>query len=132
MKQLILILLLLYYALGTFVLPMGDFSIVSKLPKMYAHCKATEDCDMNAVDFVTDHLLNFDSLFDAHEHGDDQKPHQPFQNQTNTFQLFIPVIFDFSLSKNNLLSVQRNKIHSISQNKVTTDFISRKFRPPIV
>ncbi|MGX7666014.1 hypothetical protein [Flavobacterium pedocola] len=132
MKRLIVTALLFYYALGTFVLPMSDFSMVTKLPQMYANCKATEDCDMDTIDFVTDHLLNFDGLFDEHGQDDDQKPHQPFQNQTITFQLFAPVAFEFTLPKNNIPYIPKNKIPIISKNIVTDNFTSRKLRPPIV
>ena len=57
---------------------------------MYSHCKATEDKDMTPVDFVTDHLVNIDCLFDKHDNGDRQKPHTPISlthKQTQTFFL---------------------------------------------
>lgn len=50
------------------------------LPEMYRHCKATEDKDMTPIDFITDHLINIDCMFDNHKNGDEQKPHQPLQN----------------------------------------------------
>jgi len=68
--------LITFYSLGTIFFPMSDFSIIENLPKMYEHCKATEDKDMTALDFVTDHLINIDSLFDNHDNGDEQKPHK--------------------------------------------------------
>ena len=46
---------------------MGDFSMLNELPEMYSHCKATEDKDMTPLDFITDHLVNIDGLFDKHE-----------------------------------------------------------------
>lgn len=76
MKNTLQIFLITFYSLGTIFLPMGDFSVIGDLPKMYDHCKATEDKDMTALDFVTDHLINIDSLFDKHENGDEQKPHK--------------------------------------------------------
>ena len=45
---------------------------------MYAHCKTTEDKDLSVLDFISDHLINIDGLFDAHNNGDHQKPHKPF------------------------------------------------------
>ena len=68
-----------YYFFETFCLPQGDFSVIADLPKMYQHCKATEDKDMTPFDFIKDHLINIDGLFDKHEDGDDQKPHSPIQ-----------------------------------------------------
>jgi hypothetical protein len=49
---------------------------LGELPDMYRHCKATEDGDMGPIDFLTDHLINFDGTFDKHANGDQQKPHQ--------------------------------------------------------
>jgi hypothetical protein len=61
---------------------LGDFSQMADLHSMYDHCKATEDKDLTIMDFVTDHLINIDGLFDQHKHGDDQKPHKPKQNNS--------------------------------------------------
>lgn len=74
MRQLVTIFLLAYYGLGTLLFPMGDMSYVRELPQMYDHC-ATEDPDINACDFVFEHLLNI------HDEDDDageehEKPHQ--------------------------------------------------------
>ena len=66
---------------------MGDFSTLVHLPDMYSHCKETEDPDLNLADFVGEHLMNLDMIFEAHpsEEEDDDKPHQAvpfvFQNQ---------------------------------------------------
>lgn len=79
LTRLISIALVTYYLLATFCLPQGDFSTIQDLPEMYAHCKATEDKDMTVFDFVTDHLINVDCLFDKHEKNDPQKPHAPIQ-----------------------------------------------------
>ncbi len=76
MKIILTKILITFYSLGTIFLPMSDFSVIGNLPKMYAHCKATEDKDMTPFDFVTDHLINIDSLFDKHDKGDEQKPHK--------------------------------------------------------
>lgn len=66
---------LLYYAFGVFMLQ-GDFNVIGRISAMYAHCKATEDKDMQWMDFVTDHLVCFDALVDGHPPGDDQRPHR--------------------------------------------------------
>ncbi|OJW81790.1 MAG: hypothetical protein BGO69_14890 [Bacteroidetes bacterium 46-16] len=59
---------------------MGNFSMLKALPDMYRICKATEDKDMSPLDFITDHLINIDGLFDKHTNGDEQKPHQNSQS----------------------------------------------------
>nr|WP_294936503.1 hypothetical protein [uncultured Flavobacterium sp.] len=130
MKQLTVITLLFYYTLGTLCLPMGDFSILPSLPKIYQHCKATEDCDMTPIDFLTDHLINIDGIFDSHENGDDQKPHQPFQHHNIVVQLFTPVIQEFSIP-NRILFTEKESVTAITNIHFISDYISKTFRPPI-
>lgn len=78
-------LILLYFSLGAMLLPMGNFALLPQLPQMYEHCKTHEHPDMNAWEFVTDHLVNVDGVFDSHSDGDEQKPHAPVLND-NFFQ----------------------------------------------
>ena len=131
MKQLTVITLLFYYTLGTLCLPMGDFSILPSLPKMYQHCKATEDRDMTPLDFVTDHLINIDGIFDSHENGDDQKPHQPFQYHNSVVQLFTPAAQEFAIPAT-LSHFEERKTAGIPADKhCISDYTSKKFRPPI-
>lgn len=109
---------------------MGDFSVLQDIPEMYRHCKATEDKDMTPLDFITDHLVNIDGLFDKHDNGDEQKPHEPkqteHQGQPTTF---LTTYFAFSIKQ--IQPVQVNP--SIpSDNFLPSDYISKIFRPPIV
>jgi hypothetical protein len=128
MRKAICIVVLVYYSLGSLLLPLADFSMIPQLPKLYAHCKATEDKDMGLIDFVTDHLLNIDGMFDKHENGDEQKAHEPF---------------DHSVSQN-FTFVINNSFIEISEPKETTqervsfpdkiyhfDLVGNVFRPPI-
>ena len=60
------------------LLPMGDFSALTELPKTYQHCKTTEDPDMDIADFVFGHLLNLDENFEEQNDSDEQElPHNP-------------------------------------------------------
>jgi hypothetical protein len=52
MLKLIGIIFFSFYFFGNILLPLGDFSILPDLPKMYAHCKATEDKDLTLIEFV--------------------------------------------------------------------------------
>ncbi len=98
---------------------MGDFSAFKDLQEQYKHCKETEDKDMTLFDFVTDHLINIDGLFDKHENGDKQKSHSPVHyTQHNAalaivvnqkffsieFPTFIEVKTTFNYEKNNSYS----------------------------
>ncbi len=73
------IILLAYFLTGTMFLPIGDFSTLPDLPRMYADCKKLEDTDMDLTDFVTGHLLQVDGLFGNDKPELDEKPHQPVQ-----------------------------------------------------
>jgi hypothetical protein len=74
------ILLLCYFVGGTMLLPEGDFSTLPDLPKMYADCKNLEDPDMDLPDFITEHLLEVDGIFEQNTIPEpDEKPHQPVQ-----------------------------------------------------
>jgi len=132
MKNILQIFLITFYSLGTIFLPMGDFSVIGDLPKMYDHCKATEDKDMTALDFVTDHLINIDSLFDKHDNGDKQKPHKSIDLTihhitTIVFQEINTIEFKSSkiiISNAVLIPDYENSIYSHNP-------ISSIFRPPI-
>lgn len=125
------IFLLAFYSFGTFCLPMGDFSALQDLPEMYQHCKATEDKDMTPLDFLTDHLINIDGLFDKHNNGDEQKPHSPSQNQhiSQLVAFQFPTVFSFKTA--NIFFVKQSHLYH-SDNFIKSEYISKIFRPPIV
>lgn len=124
---------LIYYALGQLILPCGDFSILPDLPKMYAHCKAMEDRDMTPFDFVTDHLVNIDGLFDAHDNGDEQKPHQPFQLQHNQFQVpyCLPVMPEASMEIRLVMPFQKRISPIYQETALPSAYLGSIFKPPI-
>ena len=97
MKKTASYILAFHFFFAAITLPLSNFDLIAQLPQMYKHCKATEDKDMNFFDFITDHLINVDCIFDKHDNGDHQKPHTPFnfniQNITLLFfQNSFPVI----------------------------------------
>ncbi|MEI7509620.1 MAG: hypothetical protein WCJ62_09170 [Flavobacterium sp.] len=133
MKIILVKFLVIYYTLGTMFLPMGDFSSVGDLQKMYEHCKATEDKDMTVMDFITDHLVNIDRLFDQHQNGDEQKPHKPYEYSIhNSISQFIQEFryFDFKNLKPFVTSYQI-KISNYKNTLYSYQLISSIFRPPI-
>jgi hypothetical protein len=127
MKKWCCIISLFYFVTGAVILPSGDFSMLPQLPEMYAHCKANEDKDMNVLDFITDHLLNWDMVFDQHTQ-DEQKPHQQNFHPTLTvflFATYFPEV-DFDIAK----AFQSQKITFVNKSYgLETD--KRLFRPPI-
>lgn len=108
---------------------MGDFSVQQDISEMYRHCKATEDKDMTPLDFITDHLVNIDGIFDKHDNGDEQKPHEPQETQHQAQPtIYFATYFAFSLKQ--IQSMQVNPVMP-SDNFLSSDYISKIFRPPI-
>ena len=96
---------------------------------MYQHCKTTEDPDMSPIDFITDHLINIDGLFDKHEKGDEQKPHLPMtvrhtNSIINYFIIFIR--HDFALEQNGEWNFENKK-----EGNYYSDYNSKVFKPPM-
>lgn len=71
---------------------MCDFSMMKDLPKMYQHCKQTEDPNLTVLDFFTEHLIDFDEFLEGHEEDKSEKPHQSHVNQITNYcvQLVTP------------------------------------------
>lgn len=132
MKSKLEIVLVIYYTFGTILLPMSDFSIIANLPTMYANCKATEDKDMTALDFITDHLINIDSLFDKHNHGDEQKPHKSTNGTCNhTSNAFFQEINTVQFKKAKSLIPNAVPITNYEDALYFHNPIFSIFRPPI-
>ena len=130
LRQSINLFLFAFYTFGSFCLPLGDFSLLGEIPQIYRHCKATEDKDMNPIDFITDHLLNIDGIFDKHENGDEQKPHIPLQShhhQLTTISITNP--FDFSINK--FYPIEEKPSINWEESPLS-NYITKIFRPPII
>jgi hypothetical protein len=129
MQRFAAILFISYYSFGIFCLPLGDFSLLTQLPEMYQHCKATEDKDMNIVDFITDHLINIDGMFDKHQNGDDQKPHTPFP-----FHHVQDLGYSSHLLKQSLVQPVLHfcKPVTYKEDRYSSDYIFKIFHPPAV
>lgn len=129
MPRQISLFLLVYYLFGILCLPQGDFSALVDMPRMYQHCKTTEDKDMTPLDFITDHLLNIDAWFDKHNNGDEQKPHSPIQFHHSISQtIFINKPQEVLPSK----TIFNKKENTFYTDKLYLfNFTSFLFRPPI-
>jgi hypothetical protein len=130
LKKLLSIQFVLFYVLCTFLLPMGNFSILADIPEMYQHCKHFEDKDMTPFDFITDHLICIDSLIDSHKDGDEQKPHQPLPKTVNSFQFPVFVSNTFQFDKANIYDA--HLVYGYIELKHPQRFYKLIFHPPIV
>jgi len=133
MKKIIVILLLSLYGTGTILFPGGDLTC---LPDMYKQCQ-TEDPDMNAADFVFEHLLNIPDLLEHFGHEDEdknEKPHQPFHSLTNASQTIVtiskPVKFECSQV---VLFETHGQVYPLFRcTELPVGFLSETFHPPAV
>ena len=127
MRKLCCILLLFCFLVSEVCLPEGDFSLLAQLPALYRNCKATEDPDMNWIDFITDHLINIDCIFDKHLPGDDQKPHQPFQFH-NLQQVTYLVSFPQCNVAKPMLEI--NDVNRLRNSNFHSEYTAYIFHPP--
>jgi hypothetical protein len=123
---------LVYWSFGMFILPNGDFSALSDIPTQYQHCKETEDKDLTVFDFITDHLINVDSLFDAHDNDDNQKPHKPFAYSQNLITSIFVVAEKIIFLQKTVTIPTKNIFNFHSATHYCFNFLTSIFRPPIV
>ncbi len=136
MKKAVNIILLAFYAFGTFLLPMGDFSLLKELPQMYQHCKATEDKDLSIFEFLTEHVSGIGQMMEATEHETDQeedgdKPHSPDQfhfKQQTAFYYYQEVKKSPPIKPTSLVKTKTE----LKDQVYISDYISKIFRPPII
>ena len=122
-------LLLFYFAAGTLLLPQGDFAALPDLPKMYAHCKATEDSDLDIFDFVEEHLLMLDDLMGEIPEPQD-KPHQPVQFHHTFAPVTVAVRQQVAIAKEPILT-EKNQAPILNE-VYLSDYPASVFRPPIL
>lgn len=133
MKNFLQNILITLYSLGLVFLPMSDFSVIRDLPKMYDHCKETEDKDMTAFDFVTDHLINIDSLFDKHENGDEQKPHKSIDYTLHhSGSFFFQEIRHMEFKSDKIVISSSLLISDYKKSMYAHNPLFSIFRPPII
>lgn len=133
MKIAFKIFIIFNYSLGTILLPMGDFSTLQDIPKMHQSCKEHEHRDMTPLDFITDHLINIDAIFDKHDNGDEQKQHKSFHfNHRTTITLFFQEINTFEFKPNTFKKENIFEVLFYKKSIYSFNNIHSIFRPPIV
>jgi hypothetical protein len=120
-----------YWAFGMLLLPMGDFSALKDLREQYKHCKQTEDKDMTLVDFITDHLINIDGVFDNHDNGDKQKSHSPIHYAHHNITIAIVISYKINIVEapvffrlKTIFNYEKNKNYSYNYSTLI-------FHPPL-
>ncbi|MBS1771352.1 MAG: hypothetical protein JST82_00740 [Bacteroidetes bacterium] len=134
MQKIAIILFLSIYSMGTLLCPLGDFSFLANLSGMYDLCKE-EDHDIDAVDFVFEHLLNLEDVSEQfEEHDSNEKPHQPFQFSHTISQVVITIgkPLQIEFQKPCPAPCTKTSFPLLNDHFLQNNFLSQVFHPPIV
>ena len=119
-----------YFLLGSILLPLGDFSLIKDLPRMYhAYEKIADPNERGVADFIGDYLLGGKAIF-GHNKND-----IPENSQSN-------VQFQHAAGFCSIVSIQSQTITIIIADAVitqpdvftpvnTSEFHNELFRPPL-
>lgn len=122
--------LAILYLTGSVIFPLGDFSLMRDIPKMYQnYSKITCQEELGVVDFVGDYLLYGKQIF-GHNHRDkvpakgnevqfqhQASPSNVLFNQLYQILFIIPFILLFHAPFNPVIN--------------TSDYKNKLFRPPL-
>ena len=129
MQKLLGVILFSYFLSGTLLLPQGDFATLPDLPRMYAHCRDTEDHDLTIPDFIEEHLFVMDDLMGELPEPED-KPHQPVEFHHIYAPVTIAVRQNLKIEEPSLPLIRQNV--PIVDDVFLSDYPSSVFRPPIL
>ena len=125
MRKLVVVLMMSLYSLGNVLFPGVD---MTHLRDMYAEC-SIEDPDINAADFVFEHLLNIP------EPGDDDETEKPHQSTYTVSAMQVAAV----VSKPQMPELRpiifpedRDVFIGYAGLYLPTGFSGRILRPPIV
>lgn len=129
MRKLVVLLLISLYSVGNVLIPGVD---MAHLHDMYREC-AVEDPDIDAIDFVFEHLLNIPEVFEDSGKGDDnEKPHQSTYT-ISAVQLVAIVDRVPAIEPRQLVFPEDNHcFNGFAMQDLPTGFSDRMLRPPIV
>lgn len=129
-KKITTSLLALYFLTGSVLLPLGDFSLMKELPKMYkAYQKLAPHEEQDIFDFVGDYLLNGKAILGHNKHDTPESSQSGVQYQ-HAASFCSMVVVHFQL---NVVAVSEHTIiHKQTNLPVnTSDFHPELFRPPL-
>lgn len=134
MRKLAIFILLPFYAAGIIFSPSGNFSCMYYVPQAYAGCVA-EDPDIDVADFVFEHLLSLEGLFELieHEQDDNDQSHPPLHLPQTVVQTTVIVIQPIQISFNAHTLPAPDISYTLYRNPFRPGhFTEDVFRPPIV
>ena len=128
-KRAVAIFLACLFLTGSTLLPLGDFSLLRDLPKMYQTYTKVVKEEPDVLDFIGDYLLHGKELFGHNKH-DAPVGHESglqFQHQAGSFAV---VLFQTFSSCYQITPV--NKEYPLKRENInTSDYQNELFRPPL-
>lgn len=122
--------LMLLHGFSFLLQPIGNPASMN-FREMYQHCSA-EDHDITPLDFVFEHLLNFEFVINCIE-GENEDEHQPFQTVESSGQIAITIPAVMSINFSQRLFSTDQTIHTIHNIGFhSSNFSADIFHPPVV
>ncbi|MCR8557382.1 hypothetical protein KXD93_07000 [Mucilaginibacter sp. BJC16-A38] len=115
---------------GSLMLPLGDFSLLRDIPKMYQnYIKITSQEEADVIDFIGDYLMYGKQIFGHNEHDKtpDKGNEVQFQHQASPLN----VLFSHSPVKVLIAPVAILTHSSFIPHFTTSDYCNELFRPPL-
>jgi len=115
---------------GSIALPLGDFSLLKELPRMYqAYEKVVSPDEKGVLDFVGDYLLNGKDLLGHNQHDQPSKPGDlQFQHSAVFATIIQP---DAPLISRLLPASAEPDHHAVYLPAALSDYHPSLFRPPL-
>ncbi len=132
LKKITILFLLSYYSLGIVLFPMCDFSTIQDFPKIYQHCKTTEDPNLSIIDFFTEHVVDFDKFLEEKEPNSKEKPHQTQMHHISNSFVQVCTQQPSVITKLNCPNHFTEKKYSQYFNNYCFIFYNKILHPPIV
>lgn len=123
-------LLMAYFLMGSTLLPLGDFSLIQQLPRMYAaYQKVASPEEADIMDFIGDYLLNGRQLLGHNKADRPEKQGSAIQFQNaGYFAAVVEVAQHWPL----IIEQEHFADHvAVYLHGKTSDFYSELFRPPL-
>ena len=131
MNRLLTIFLIVYYASGLLLFPLGDMSYLQDMPRMYRECNH-EDHGITVEDFVFEYLFTVRAVMEVLEGDFDDKehPHQPqFEHNPVQLQVALTPMFEVLDKSDFYHDIPNYSILNIST--ILKGFGQEVYRPPV-
>jgi hypothetical protein len=128
--KLVAYILMLLQGFAFLLQPMGNHASMN-FREMYQQC-SIEDHDITPLDFVFEHLLNFEGIINYFE-GEEEEEHQPFQTIELSTQIAVTIPKPVCINFSQPLYFADKAIYPVhSTGFYSSNYYADIFHPPIV